>query len=245
MQVWCKLFYGRCKFDASFRVWSEWWLRSQLSKIFSPTAIALGFSAILKVVKVRGRIAFGLSMVLWGRSVLGCQKVPRKVPPRFCHGSTKVSLSLFYQGSTFVSQMTVVSEKVLFAGFRQLFFTFNSQCRSGVKVAWVVDMSHPYTSYPRKRPIMSFLLGYSLGLLLWNVGGTLLVKLPCFSHSIWCVTSHEHLRKPWGGLKLRVHAKVQCNSLQLLGSWTLDAATKHWSDDTEARAMCGEDLMSC
>ena len=74
-------------------------------------------------------------MVLWGRSVLGCQKVPRKVPLRFCHGSTKVLLSLFYEGSTFVSQMTVVSEKVPFAGFRQLFFTLNSQSRSGVKVA--------------------------------------------------------------------------------------------------------------
>ena len=39
--------------------------------------------------------------------------------------------------------MVVVSEKVLFGGFRQLFFTFVSQSHSGVKVAWVVDMSHP------------------------------------------------------------------------------------------------------
>ena len=30
-------------------------------------------------------------MVLWGRSVLGSQKVPLKVPPRFCQGSTKVA----------------------------------------------------------------------------------------------------------------------------------------------------------
>ncbi len=30
-------------------------------------------------------------MVLWGISVLGCQKVPRKAPPSFQQGSTKVS----------------------------------------------------------------------------------------------------------------------------------------------------------
>ena len=29
-------------------------------------------------------------MVLWGRSVGGCQQVPRKVPPRFHQGSAKV-----------------------------------------------------------------------------------------------------------------------------------------------------------
>ena len=42
-------------------------------------------------------------MVLWGRSVLGCQKVPRKVPPRFRgrfrQGSAKDSPS-FRQGFT-------------------------------------------------------------------------------------------------------------------------------------------------
>ena len=42
-------------------------------------------------------------MVLWGRSVLGCQKVPRKVPPRFRgrfrQGSAKDS-PRFHQGST-------------------------------------------------------------------------------------------------------------------------------------------------
>ena len=30
-------------------------------------------------------------MVLWGRSVLGCQKVPQKLPPRLRQGLTKVS----------------------------------------------------------------------------------------------------------------------------------------------------------
>ena len=40
-------------------------------------------------------------MVLWGRSVLGSQKVPRKVPPRFRQGSTKVP-PRFRQGFTMV-----------------------------------------------------------------------------------------------------------------------------------------------
>ena len=40
--------------------------------------------------RFRGRITFGLSRILWGRSVLLCQKLPRKVPPRFKQGSTKV-----------------------------------------------------------------------------------------------------------------------------------------------------------
>ena len=54
---------------------------------FFPTAIALGSSAI---VKVSGQNCFR-TLVLWGRSVLGRQKVPQKVPPRFYQGSTKVA----------------------------------------------------------------------------------------------------------------------------------------------------------
>ena len=41
-------------------------------------------------------------MVLWGRSVLGCQKAPRKFPPRFRQGSTKllqVSRCLWFFGA--------------------------------------------------------------------------------------------------------------------------------------------------
>ena len=34
--------------------------------------------------------SFVVSLVLWGRSVLGCQEVLRKVPPRFHQGFTKV-----------------------------------------------------------------------------------------------------------------------------------------------------------
>ena len=98
-------------------------------------------------------------MVLWGRSMLGCQEVLRKVRPRFREGSTKV-LSRFHHGFIKVSprfrwvcftkvphlslKWLLFQKRFLAAGFRQLFFTFNSQSRSGVKVAWVVDMSHPY-----------------------------------------------------------------------------------------------------
>ena len=60
---------------------------------YAPTAIALRSSAI---VRFRGRIALGLSLVLWGRFVLDCQKVPRKVPPRFRQGFTEVVLRRFH-----------------------------------------------------------------------------------------------------------------------------------------------------
>ena len=61
---------------------------------FQKTAIALGSSAIVKVSGQNcDRIAFGLSMVLWGRSVLSLQKVPRKVPSRFHQGLRKFRFS--------------------------------------------------------------------------------------------------------------------------------------------------------
>ena len=44
-------------------------------------------------------------MVLWGRSVLGCSKVPREVPPRLHRGSTKVPARV-HQGSTKVLQVS-------------------------------------------------------------------------------------------------------------------------------------------
>ena len=50
-----------------------------------------------------------VTLVLWGRPVLGCQKVPRKVPPRFRgrfrQGFTKVS-PRFHQGSTKLLQIS-------------------------------------------------------------------------------------------------------------------------------------------
>ena len=80
---------------------------------------------------------------------------------RFCGGFRQL---LF----TFVSQMAVASQK-FFGGFHQVCFTFPIYCISqsppGVKVAsksWHV--SPIQSSNPQKRPIMSLLLGYSLGL---------------------------------------------------------------------------------
>ena len=67
----------------------------------------MGPSAIVKVSGQNSfRTLYGflrpilvVSLVLWGSSVLGCQKVPRKVPSRFRQGSAKVS-PRFHQGST-------------------------------------------------------------------------------------------------------------------------------------------------
>ena len=50
-------------------------------------------------------LSFVVSLVLWARFVLGCQKVPRKVPPRFRQGSTKVS-PRFQQGCPKVTQVS-------------------------------------------------------------------------------------------------------------------------------------------
>ena len=58
--------------------------------------------------------AFGLSMFLWGRSILGCSKVPRKVPPRFHRGSTKVPprLRKFRYLSGLLGQIVLGCQKV-------------------------------------------------------------------------------------------------------------------------------------
>ena len=95
--------------------------------MFFPAAIAFGSSAI---VEVSGQNCFPTLLVLWGRSILGRQKVPRKVPPRFQQGCTKVPQVLqvswclwfsgadpswasrfhakFHQGSTKVSFSAIV-----------------------------------------------------------------------------------------------------------------------------------------
>ena len=60
-------------------------------------------------------------LVLWGRSVLGCQKVPRKVPPRFHQGPGKVppgfhqvppSFSKFRGVSGFLGRSVLGCQKV-------------------------------------------------------------------------------------------------------------------------------------
>ena len=87
----------------------------------SPTAIALGSSAIGKVWgqnrfrtlygsldQIRlgppqgsaegGSSSFVVSLVFWGRSVLGCQKVPRKVSPSF-HQDSPSFACLWFSGA--------------------------------------------------------------------------------------------------------------------------------------------------
>ena len=107
---------------------------------FSPTAIALGSSAI--------------------GSAEGSTKFTM-VPPRFHWGC-------FTKGPHLSLKWLLFQKRFFLEGFRQLFFTFVSQSHSGVKVAWVVDMSHPiHLQSAVKRPIVSRLLWYfyySLGL---------------------------------------------------------------------------------
>ena len=136
----------------------------------SPTAIA---SAI---VKFRG--------ILWGRSMLGCQEVLRKVRPRFREGSTKV-LSRFHQGFIKVPPRFrwVCFTKVphLSRCFRKRFFLRGSaNCSLHLTPSLVLgsklhELLTCLTHTPpirRKRPIMSLLLGYSLGLFFFGFGGS-------------------------------------------------------------------------
>ena len=52
-------------------------------------------------------------MVLWGRSVLGRQKVPRKVPPRFHQGSSKDAPRFHQSSSSFVVSLVLWGRSVL------------------------------------------------------------------------------------------------------------------------------------
>ena len=56
-------------------------------------------------------------------------------------------------------------QKRFCGGFRQLFFTFVSQSPCGVKVAWIADMSHQYTSSPQKTTHHVVAIGVFFGLL--------------------------------------------------------------------------------
>ena len=53
-----------------------------------------------------------VSLVLWGRSVLGCQKVPRKVPPRFREGSAKVPPTFHQASPSFVVSLILWGRSV-------------------------------------------------------------------------------------------------------------------------------------
>ena len=69
---------------------------------------------------------------------MGCQKgfEGRLFLPRF---HTEV---VFTKKTTFVSQMAVVAQKVLWRVPPTVLLQLVSQSRSGFKVAWVVDISH-------------------------------------------------------------------------------------------------------
>ena len=98
----------------------------------------------------------------------GCQKGLR-VPPRVHHGSTKVSLTLFHEGSTFVSQMAVVSERVLVGALCRFSNCSLQLCPSlvlGSKLHESLTCLTHTLPIRRGRPILSVLLGYSLGLFL-------------------------------------------------------------------------------
>ena len=122
-------------------------IRFVLICLFSPTAIALGSSAI---VKVSGQNCFRTINGSLGQICVGLPKGSgegsTKVLPWFHQGFAE----FVFQGSTFVSQMTVVLETVLFAGFRQMFFTLNYQSpylTTSLLLGWHVS---PISSYPQK-----------------------------------------------------------------------------------------------
>ncbi len=98
---------------------------------FSPTALALGSSVI---VKVSGQNCFRTLMVLWGRSVLGRQKVPRKVTPRFQQGCTKVPPKFFkFRGvSGFLAQTRLGLPKGSVEGFTEVSRRFHQGSSSFV-----------------------------------------------------------------------------------------------------------------
>ena len=121
--------------------WHVWLLGFFAQMAFASWKVL--WSVLQTVLHVRLRVSRGF----WGKWL--------RLQTRFCGGFPQ----LF---STFVSPMAVLHKK--FGEFRQLRFiycTFISRSPPGVKVAWIADMSQPHKS---NRPIMSLLLGYSLGL---------------------------------------------------------------------------------
>ena len=125
-------------------------------------------------------IAFGLYMVLGGKSAFSCQKVPWKVPPRLHQGSTKWLLLQkmkrfcggFPQLSTFVSQMAVASYKVLWRVPPTALYIYLPVLLGPKLRELLTCLNHNHTKYkssPQKRPIMLLLLGYSLGFFLHHM----------------------------------------------------------------------------
>ena len=107
--------------------------------------------------------SFNPTTIALGSSAIGSAEGSTKVSPWFHQGFTEVVSRRFHiclsNGCCF--------RKGSFGGFRQLFFTFVSQSHSGVKVAWVVDMSHPiHLQSAVKRPIISWLLWVFFGFII-------------------------------------------------------------------------------
>ena len=99
--------------------------------------------------------SLAVSLVLWGRSVLGCQKVPRKVPPRFRQGSTNVppSFSKFRCFSDSLGQIRLGLPKGSAEGSTKLLQVSLCLWFSGADPSWLPKGSaEGSTKVPRKVP---------------------------------------------------------------------------------------------
>ena len=147
---------------------------------FSPAALALGSSAIVKVLGQNGTFVLGFlaangfrlpkgslecspnTSLRWSHSLLrffGQMAVAlRRVPPTILYICLTVSRGILGKW--------VLLQKRFCGGFRQPFFTFiclpNGCC---VKVAQIVDMSHPYKSSPQKTTHHVVAVGVFFGLI--------------------------------------------------------------------------------
>ncbi len=177
----------------------SYWLFASFVDDSSPTAIALGSSAIAKVsgqncfrtldgslgqihlgpperhaegsAKLPPRIQQGstkvlqVSWCLWADPSWAARKVPRKVPPRFHQGSSKVSPRFHQTSSSFVVSLVVWGRSFL-------------GCQ---KVPRYCIMSHPYTSSPQTTTHHLVAVGVFFGLI-WYFFSTILG----FYHNVFC-----------------------------------------------------------
>ena len=147
----------------------------KVSLCFFPNEITLGFSAIGKVsgqlglYGSLGQIRLGLPkgsaegstevlevswfLSLWGRSVLGCQKVPRKVPPRFRQGFTKVPprFSKFRGVSGSLGQIRVGLPKGSAEGSTKVSPRFHQGSTEVLEVSWCLWLSGADPCWAAKR----------------------------------------------------------------------------------------------
>ena len=84
-------------------------------------------------------------------------------------------------------------QKRFCGGFRQLFFTFTSQSPPGVKVAWIVNMSHPYKSSPRKMTHHVVAVGVFFGLLTFFT--VIFVAFCAYPHAAWDFQAGPYQKK--------------------------------------------------